>query len=503
MMRATARRLVDGRKRLTGRISLAALVVLVGVALLGAWTYRPVFLMAIVLVLTLLVHIAIRWPRAALVGAVLATLTDPYVLQGLVPTNMEPLLAGFSETVIVVVGVPIVVRAARAGSLVAAFRDPVTLLGAAFVAVAAASALVNGVPALVATLGVVVTVDALAVYYLVRMLPFDRRGITIAVGALVAAATLAALLGIAQFMLTPEILWFRAFAGSFGEGSRVTGFLGNPNLLAALIGLALPFPLYAARHLPSVADRRLAVGVAIVLALGLVMTFSRGGWASVLLGVGIGALLIDRRILLLVAAVGVAAYFVVAYAPRDLLVDPAHRPAYADGLFDSLGRRLGALVDNDDLRLRYIVEGMPIILDHPIIGVGPGRYGGAVATIIESPIYAEYGASLYGYRTVHDFWLHTLGEVGVAGTVLVLTMVLGLILRLVRAARRAMGMDRVLMAGIATSGIVMTLNNLTEMLLEGNFPAFAIWMLLAFGSLMAGSVVLERRHTPSHARPPA
>ena len=493
--------MTDAGNRPTAAVVLAALSALVGLLLLGAWTSRVLFIVALIAVLGVLVHAAWRWPRATLVGAILATLGDPYVLRGLVPAEMHPLITGFAEALLVVAGAPILVRAARTGRLVRALRDPVTFLALGYVVIALVSAFINGVPPLVAVLGIVVTVDAIAVYYLVRMLPFERSSASIAVGALVGGAVLAALLGIAQSVLTPDILWFQAFAGRFGEGSRVTGFLGNPNLLAALIGFTLPFPLYASRHLESPTSRRIAIGVSFILALSLILTFSRGAWVAVVLGVGIGALIMDRRVLLVLGAVVVAGYLVAAYGPRDLLVDPSQRPAYGDDIVDSLGRRLGALADNEDLRLRYIVEGMPIVLDHLLLGVGPGRYGGAVATITDSPVYAEYGASLYGYRTVHDFWLHSLGEVGVLGTTLILAMVIGLIGRLVRAARKARGVDRILLAGIATGGIVMTINNLTEMLLEGNFPAFVIWMLLGFGSLLAGTVLLGQEPSPIPSQP--
>jgi O-antigen ligase len=494
-------RLTDNEHRPTAAVVLAAMCALVGLIVLGAWTSRALFIVALIGALAVLGYAAWRWPRATLVGAILATLGDPYVLRGLVPAELHPLITGFAELLLVVVGAPIVVRTARAGRLVPALRDPVTFLALGYVAVALISAFINGVPPLVAVLGIVVTVDALAVYYLVRMLPFERQSVSIAIGALVGVTVLAALLGIAQSVLTPDILWFQAFAGRFGEGSRVTGFLGNPNLLAALTGFTLPFPLYATWHLGSPASRGAAIVISFILALSLVLTFSRGAWVAVVLGVGIGALIMDRRVLLVLAAVAVAGYLVAAYGPRDLLVDPSQRPAYGDDIVDSLGRRLGAIADNEDLRLRYIVEGMPIVLDHLLLGVGPGRYGGAVATITDSPVYAEYGASLYGYRTVHDFWLHSLGEVGVLGTTLILTMVIGLIGKMVWAARRARGVDRILLAGIATGGMVMTINNLTEMLLEGNFPAFAIWMLLGFGSLLAGTVLLAADPSRTPPRP--
>ena len=492
-------RFAGDRVRAGGAAYSAAVAVVFTAAVAGAWLSIATFVLAVAVLLALVIYGAWTWPRGALVLAVVATLFDPYVLRGLLPADVRPVLSGFSEVLVGSVGLAVLFRAYRERRIVSAFRDPVTVLGAAFVAVSVVSALLNGVAPLTALLGIIATVDALAVYYLARMLPFDRRAISLAIAALVATATLAALLGIAQALLTPQILWFQAFAGRFGEGGRVTGFMGNPNLLAALIGLALPFPLFGTRYLSTKRQRWLAGCVLFVLTLSLILTFSRGAWVAVILGVILGTMLIDWRLLAAMALIVVAAYVVAGNMPRNVLVDPDNRPPYAQGqesppdIFDSLGNRLGYIGALSDLRLRYMVEGIPILLADPVLGVGPGRYGGAVARITNSPIYAEYGTSLYGYRTVHNFWLHTVGEVGALGVAVFLTMIIGLGWRFARAARRAEGMDRLLLGAAVTALAVVALHNLTEMIFEGNSPALAIWLVLGLCSLLAPAMSVTAR----------
>ncbi len=487
----TSMRLSEALVRPTGLVVALVIAIAVIATLAGAWLSPILFIVLAGLVLVGVAYSAARWPRATLVAATIATLADPAVLRGLLPADVDYLLIGFSEALIGTAGLAIAARMVRTHRFVAAFRDPVTILGIAFVAVAALSALVNGVSPLIAIFGIIATVDALAVYYLARMLPFDRRAISLAVAALVATATLAALLGIAQALLTPQILWFQAFAGRFGEGGRVTGFMGNPNMLAALIGFALPFPLFGTRYLPAGRLRWLAAAVLFVLTLVLLLTFSRGAWAAVILGVLVGTLLVDWRLLLVMVVIAVAAFVVAENTPRNLLLDPNDLPPYAQAddappdIFDSLGNRLDYISALRDLRLRYIVEGLPILLDHPLLGAGPGRYGGAVARITNSSIYADYGTSLYNYRTVHNFWLHTLGEVGALGVAVFLTMIIGLGWRFARAARRTQGVDRLLLGATLTALAVAVFHNLTEMIFEGNSPAFAIWLLLGLVSLLA------------------
>jgi len=134
------------------------------------------------------------------------------------------------------------------------------------------------------------------------------------------------------------------------------------------------------------------------------------------------------------------------------------------------------------------------VLDNMALGVGPGRYGGAAASIIDTPVYEEYHTSLYGFRTVHNFWLHMLGEVGVIGTTIFLAIVAGLWLRMASAARRAVApISFIILAGTATAIGIVALNNMTEMIFEGNFPGFLIWMVVGLVSVLAPSGRLWRR----------
>lgn len=435
---------------------------------------------------------ASRWPRATLVVACLATLADPVLVRRALPPDIALGPIGASEPILAVTCLVIAVHAIRRRSFLTAFRDPVFTLSAMFVMAAAVSAIVSRVPAPVALLGIVMTVDAIAIYFVARMARFDDRSASIVLIALVAAAVTAASFGILQALLHPELLGFASFRGRFGEGGRITSFLGNPNMLAMIIGLALPFPVIAARRARAKVLRWLSWIAAYLLVVALLLTFSRGAWLAILIAMVIGTALLDRRALVtlaLIAAFGVAT---VSIMPRYVLLSPEEYARYfgsrgAPSLVDSTVTRV---TQQRDLRLRFVREGLPILQDHPWLGVGPGRYGGAAASIVESPVYEEYGTGLYGFRTVHNFWLHLVGEVGVIGGAIFLTMLIGLGLRLLGAARsaRAGPSERstrfIVVGGAAMMLLTVSLHSATEMVLEGNIPSVLIWLVLGMAAAL-------------------
>lgn len=474
--------------RIDGRWVAAAFAILVVALVAFGRGSLPAFATVAVLLLAATAYAAHYWPRAALVGAALVTLADPSVTPRFFPEQLNLGPIGASEPLLAVAGLVVAVDALRRGTFTAAFRGPTFILTLLFIVVALISALVNATPPMAAALGIFMTVDAMAIFFTWRMLPMSLRDATWAIGAVVAAGLAAALFGIGQVLLDPNLLGFYSFVGRFGEGARITSFLGNPNMLSPIIGFTLPFALFGAVRLERPRYRWLAGVAAFVLVLALVLTFSRGAWAAIGLGLVLGTALLDRRALLLVVVLVPLAWATAVIMPRSLLADSdpsAPQPTAPDWVgstvdrFDDLG--------GGDLRIRFLTDGLRIIDDNLLLGVGPGRYGGAAATILGTPVYDEYDTELFGFRTVHDFWLHLAGEVGVIGVAVFLTMVVALLIRFVRAAWRAEGLAFILLAGAATATLVVGFNNLTEMLFEGNVPAILIWLILAIGSLLAPS----------------
>ena len=159
--------------------------------------------------------------------------------------------------------------------------------------------------------------------------------------------------------------------------------------------------------------------------------------------------------------------------------------------------RIETVGKGEDLRTLFALNALPILRDHPLVGVGPGRYGGAVANTYPTPIYREYRTNVLfkdpTQRTIDNFWLHILVEGGVAGFValLVAAMIPGL--RILRSAIDAVGWRRIVLGGTAAATAGLALSSVSTMLLEANSVAFLFWFLLGVGSLLVRTPAQEHR----------
>ena len=469
-------------------------LLLVWAATVAARTSPTLFVVIGGALLLLVTATAVRWPRTALLLVVLSPVLDRYVVADMLPPQLATAAHYASEALLLSVASVLGVRAWIAGRLVGAFRHPVTIALIAFTLVAAISALLNGVPPIIAVAGVVFTIDAAALFFLPRLVGFSLRQSLLAVGAIGVVVLCAAVLAIGQALLHPRLFGMVPVRGRYGEELRLASLFGDPNVFGAFLVTALPFALIAAVRLSDRRLRWLAGAIAFVLLLALWLSFSRGAWIALVLGVATMLALVDRRALLLGALAGVLSFGTAVYMPRNLLV--ANSPARPN-IVGSTVERVGQVGIGGDLRTLFVLNAVPIIRDHPVLGVGPGRYGGAVAHNYGTPIYAEYDTDRLFWnpnqRTVDNFWLHLVVETGILGlaTFLAAAMIPGL--RVLGAARRAEGWRRIAFGGIAAATAAMAVSSVTTMLLEANSIGFAFWFLLGVGSLLAAGVTAATR----------
>lgn len=465
-------------------VALVALVALLGVLVVASRIDDRLFYAVGAGILAALGYLSYRHPRPMLAAVVFTPIVDRYLVSLLIPQSLHGVTNYLSEALLLLVALSIGVRALRDGSLLPALRHPVIAFVAAFAVVGGISALVNGVPPLIAMAGIGFTIEAVALFALPRMIGFSLPQARTVFLAFTAMALVAAILALGQVLLHADFLGLQSFTGRFEEGRRVAAFLVNPNMLGAVLAMGIPVPLLATIRAEG---RRSRLGYAIVtfiLTLALLYTFSRGAWLGLALaGIVIG-IVVDWRALVTLVLFGAIAYASALVLPRHVLeADPG------DAGFD-LGAatvgRLETISEGTDLRVLFIRNAAPIVVDHPVIGAGPGRYGGAVAWRFGTPLYAEYtdGAVPRG-RTVDNFWLHLLVEFGVLGTLLFATAIGIAVRRSLAAARRAAGWDRILIAGGAAVAIVISVDSIAEMLLEGNTTSFAVWFFLGLASVLA------------------
>ncbi len=475
-------------------LAIGAALAVAGVVAARVWPSGLVVAgVALVLVLA---YAAYRWPHAGIVVVVLSPIVDRYLVSGLLPRDAVPLSHFLSEGLLLGVTVALVVRGAREQRLVAAIRHPVTAFLGAFAAVALASMLVNAVPVQVAAVGMVFTLEAAVLFYLPRLVTWSRRQVVIALGAFVAIVAAAAVVALLQAILSPTIFGLYVVTGQFGEVYRLAAFIGDPNVFGAFITASAPFLLLAATSAASRRHRRIAIVIAFVLLLALWLTFSRGSWLALAVSTA-GVLVWFGRRTVLVALAVMALSFATAYLmPRDLLVEGGEGFGNRPNVIGSTLGRVGAVGEGRDLRTQFIVNALPIIADHPVLGVGPGRYGGAAADVLGTPVYEEYGTdrifAVSPQLTVDNFWLHLLVELGVLGTAAFIAAAAVPGVRILRAARRSVGLERIVLGGIATGVVALAVSSLTTMLLEANSVAFLFWFLLGLGTVVAAQAAAAR-----------
>jgi O-antigen ligase len=464
-------------------VAAVAILLLAGATL--ASQSSPIAFVACGVALVLLAAIAaVRWPRTAIVLVALSPIVDRYIVADLLPEEIGAASHFLSEALLLTVAVLLAGRAWADGRLVAAFRHPVTLALIAFTAVAAVSAVVNGVPPHVALIGIVFTIDAAALFFLPLLVGFSLRQALAAIGAIGGIVVVAAILAIGQGLLSPRLFGMVPYRGRFGEEVRLASIFGDPNVFGAFLIFTIPFALIAAARLPDRRLRWLAGGIGFVLLLALWLSFSRGSWIALVLGVGVMLAIVDRRALLIGLVGGALAFGTAVYMPRNLLVPDQPRP----NIVDSTRDRMGAIGVGGDLRTLFVIQSIPIIRDHPLIGVGPGRFGGAVAHTFPTPLYDEYGfRPLFwnpAQRTVDNFWLHLLVETGILGVAAFLAAALIPGVRILRGAQRAVGWRRIALGGIAAATAGLAVSSGTTMLLEANSIGFAFWLLLGLGAVV-------------------
>jgi O-antigen ligase len=465
-------------------LGLVVAAVLLARASSAAFVFFVAELLAIVALATL------RWPRAMLVVVVLAPILDRFVIAPLISAQVGSIAQYLSEGLLAVIGAVLLAVAVRDGRVIPALRHPATIALGAFVALGLVSALVNGVPPLTVAAGFFYTVDAIAIFYLCRLVGFSHRQAVLAIGAVGVAVVVMAFISIGQAILRPDILGLEAIKGRSGEAARLGSLVRNPNAFGSLIAMILPFTLFGSIRLGTPRARWLMAAAALVLAMALLLTYSRSSWLGIAVATLVVAVFIDRKVLLAAIGVGALAVLLVTFMPRNLLVasapgSGAKPPDF--NIVDTTGERVGNVGAGRDLRTLLVLNAIPILRDYPLLGVGPGRYGGAAADHFSSPIHTQYGTAklLKFQQTVDNFWLHLLIEAGILGAAAFVAAIGVVVVSLARRVRDASSSHYIMKAGILVAMVASIIITGTTMGLEANMVAFMFWFMLGIGSLYA------------------
>ncbi len=256
---------------------------------------------------------------------------------------------------------------------------------------------------------------------------------------------------------------------------RLAGNIGEKNRYAQIMLMLVPLGLFMAIGQRSRIKRLLALGAAGAISLGVALTFSRGAAVGFVLLFGIMFLMGYLKWKHMLAVVLGAAIVLAAV------------PVYAERLATlvTVSESVGSTgIDQADGAIQSrVTEGLAALLawaDHPILGVGPGEF----------PHYYRQYADVVGIRVLatdreaHNLYLGTAAELGIIG-ITVFLIIIGLTLRDLARARKAVRAKDPLMADMATGFILAIVAYLaTGIFLHMSFIRY-FWLMLALAAATA------------------
>ena len=374
-----------------------------------------------------------------------------------------PLGATPPVTVLALTWISVLVQRRRVGAR--APRSPYDPLVALFLAAGLLSLLVTEYPLLSVRELRALILEPILFFLLLRTVPGSAR---LAVYAFVAAATITAAAAIAQVGLN--------LGGTAAEGvRRAQAWYPSANHLALMLGRAVPFALAAALTI----DRRMWLPTG-VLALGLLLTFSTGGWVGGLVAalIVLGALR-GWALALRIGAAGAAALALVSGL----------------AIAGALPERLNPLRQTGGFRLDLWQSSLDMLRDHPWLGVGLDNF-----VYLYQQIYLREGAAAEpNLSHPHNWILHVWLELGIVG----LVAFCGLLIRASQYAwRNVIGstagrLPRAAVHGCPAWVVAGALGALTDMLVHGLIDNSYFLVDLAFLFWLCLAVIAESPHGAS------
>ncbi|MCL6548147.1 MAG: O-antigen ligase family protein [Alicyclobacillus sp.] len=256
--------------------------------------------------------------------------------------------------------------------------------------------------------------------------------------------------------------------------TRVYSVLQSPNELGSYMALMTPIIIGLAVRTKHRLRRGLYGFGAVCCACTLLFTFTRGAWVALALSVFIVAVLFERRLLAVLVVFAVLGYFVPPIHHRiGELLSPVYWMKSA-----SSGR------------ISRWLQAFDLMSTDPLFGVGLGHYGGAVASIYHKSIYSD------------NYYAKTMGEVGLVGLTLFITMHVALMRDLFRnVLKAAAGRDKYLALGGFTGLLAVLIHNSMENVFEFGPMAASYFvyaaLFLIWGRGLSKEVANEAVDTPS------
>lgn len=227
----------------------------------------------------------------------------------------------------------------------------------------------------------------------------SRRRVKTLIGLIVASGALVAAYGVSQVLTGAESSDTWVDSRLFGYISiRVYSTLDNPNVLSEYLLLVLPLGA-AATATAKTANGKIAAGSATALmAVCMVLTWSRAGWVGLILSCAVFLVLCDRRFLL----PGLAAMALLTALLPGLMLDRL--------------ASIGSAADSSAYYRMSIWSGvLDMLKDYWLFGVGSGAF---------EYVYPRYSMAAAIAQHAHSLYLQIMCDSGIPGIVTFLGVLL-------------------------------------------------------------------------------
>lgn len=316
--------------------------------------------------------------------------------------------------------------------------------------------------------------EPVAIFYIALDLLDGERDFRLVAGALVAGATLFAILNLgvwADMLARHQRIITTDAPEAFGQ---------NPNAAAMFLEPAVAIAGGLALYSDSMKDRRWAVTALVFLLASMVLTLSRAG----LLTLAVLALLTvvtmpqTRTKLVLLGGAVVAALVItrVPWVAQRL----AHQfdPTYSDSTFEG--------------RLRIWSDTLHMLRDHPIFGAGLRAY----TQVVTPYVTQRFNPQLHP----HDVWLAMWSELGLLGMLAFAALMVILLWKGWRGFTRASGLYRAVLWGTSAAFVTVLVHGVFDTPYFKNDLSLEFWTVAA---LEVAALALAAKAAREATREPA
>lgn len=292
-------------------------------------------------------------------------------------------------------------------------------------------------------------------YFVVAQLLTSGRNVRWFLYIMVFVGGLLGLHGIYQYVTHAEMPAYWVDRLESGITTRVFSIIGSPNILGSLMVLLIPVAISFVFSEKKIFKKIIFAGITLAMSATLIFTSSRSAWIGFVVAMGVYFWLKDKRFILLLVLMVIAAYFAVpTIAHRvNYLLSPEYMVSSATG---------GRLA-------RWSI-GLEALKQHPLFGLGLGQFGGAVAQNFKIP-NAFY---------VDSYFLKIAVEMGLVGFTAFCILIYNALAWGIRAVKRTTDEQSLSMAQGVFAGMVgVVVPNFVENVFEVPMMLAYFWMFAA------------------------